>query len=248
MSDRSPSHPEQSASWRRWQMGELQDESHLSETERAGKPAEDPARQERFRRQAELKALREKTLREARDEGFKAGFEEGRAQGQAQGLEEGRQEAEKELKQRTREVLAPLKPLAEQFAEALAVLDEEVANEMVELALATGRQLAGEALKARPRQVLELVRALLHTDPPLTGQQRLWLHPQDHKLVEQHLGQELEAAGWKLQPDDQLSRGGCRVTSASGELDATWESRWQAVKAQVRRRRPAAAAAEDEQE
>ncbi|EWH03499.1 flagellar assembly protein FliH [Halomonas sp. BC04] len=128
------------------------------------------------------------------------------------------------------------------------MLDEEVANEMVELALATGRQLAGEALKARPRQVLELVRALLHTDPPLTGQQRLWLHPLDHKLVEQHLGQELEAAGWKLQPDDQLSRGGCRVTSASGELDATWETRWQAVKAQVRRRRPATAAAEDEQE
>ncbi|EWH03500.1 hypothetical protein [Halomonas sp. BC04] len=84
MSDRSPSHPEQSASWRRWQMGELQDESRRSEAERAAKPAEDPARQERFRRQAELKALREKTLREARDEGFKAGFEEGRAQGQAQ--------------------------------------------------------------------------------------------------------------------------------------------------------------------
>lgn len=248
MSDRSPSHPEQSASWRRWQMGELQAESRRSEAEWAAKPAEDAARQERFRRQTELKALRDKTLREAHEEGFKAGFEEGRAQGQAQGLEEGRNEAERELKQRTREVLEPLKPLAEQFAEALAVLDEEVANELVELALATGRQLAGEAMKARPRQVLELVRALLHTDPPLTGQQRLWLHPQDHKLVEEHLGQELAAAGWKLQPDDQLNRGGCRVTSASGELDATWESRWQTVKAQVRRRRPSTPAAEDKQE
>lgn len=247
MSDRTPSPPEQSAAWRRWQMGELQAESRRHDAERAAKPAEDAARQERFRRQAELKALREKTLREAREEGFKAGFEEGRSEGQAQGLAEGRQQAEQELEQHTREVLAPLKPLAEQFSDALALLDEEVANDMVELALATGRQLAGEALKARPRQVLELVRALLHTDPPLTGQQRLWLHPLDHKLVEQHLGQELGAAGWTLQPDDQLSRGGCRVTSASGELDATWESRWQAVKAQVRRRRPSTSAA-DEQE
>ncbi|MCE8005365.1 FliH/SctL family protein, partial [Billgrantia ethanolica] len=135
--------------------------------------------------------------------------------------------------------VAPLRPLAEQFSIALEGLDEEIANDLVELALATGHQLAGEALKARPRQVLELIGALLHTEPPLVGQQRLWLHPLDHKLVEEHLGTELAAAGWKLQPDAQLTRGGCRVTSANGELDATWETRWQAVKSQVRRRRAA---------
>ncbi|MCE9682799.1 flagellar assembly protein FliH [Halomonas alkalisoli] len=244
MSDHSSSHPEWPTSWRRWQMEELQVENRQHEV---AQPAVDTARQEHFRRQAELKALREKVMREAREEGFKAGFEQGRTDGHAQGLAEGRHEAEQELEQRTHEMLEPLKPLAKHFAEALTSLDEEVANEIVELALATGHQLAGEALKARPRQVLELVRALLHTDPPLTGQQRLWLHPLDHKLVEQHLGQELGAAGWTLQPDDQLSRGGCRVTSASGELDATWESRWQAVKAQVRRRRPSTPAAGDQE-
>ncbi|PMR77709.1 flagellar assembly protein FliH [Billgrantia endophytica] len=249
MSDRSTPHSEQQSSWRRWRMGELQSEARHEggEERRAADIAGEARRQESFRRQAELKAMREKIFREAREEGYQAGFEEGRAQGHAQGLEEGRQEAQRELEVLTHDALAPLKPLAEQFSEALAVLDEEIANDLVELALSTGRQLAGEALKARPRQVLELVRALLHTEPPLTGHQRLWLHPQDHKLVEQHLGQELGAAGWKLQPDDQLSRGGCRATSASGELDATWESRWQAVKAQVRRRRPPPASATDDE-
>ncbi|WP_111414103.1 flagellar assembly protein FliH [Billgrantia lactosivorans] len=236
MSERAPSSSQRHAPWQRWQMGQLHDESLLERPAQELDPAEQARRREAFQRQAELKALREKVMQEAREEGYRAGFETGRSEGHAQGLKEGREEAERELEQRTRELVTPLKPLAEQFADALAKLDEEIATDLVELALATGHQLAGEALKARPRQVLELVKALLHTEPPLVGQQRLWLHPQDHKLVEEHLGSELAAAGWKLQPDAQLTRGGCRVTSANGELDATWESRWQAVKAQVRRR------------
>lgn len=240
MSERAPSSSERHAPWQRWRMGELH-----AENSDDGNPAQelDPAEQARrraaFQRQAELKALREKVIQEAREEGYQAGFEAGRSEGHSQGLREGREEAQRELKQRIHEVVTPLKPLAEQFTDALELLDEEIANDLVELAMATGHQLAGEALKARPKQVLELIKALLHTEPPLIGQQRLWLNPQDHKLVEEHLGSELAAAGWKLQPDAQLTRGGCRVTSANGELDATWESRWEAVKSQVRRRRSA---------
>nr|MBP9956812.1 flagellar assembly protein FliH [Pseudomonas sp.] len=43
-------------------------------------------------------------------------------------------------------------------------------------------------------------------------------------------------AGWQLQPDELVSRGGCRVNSASGELDATWESRWDSLLEQLRHR------------
>ncbi|MFQ3788107.1 flagellar assembly protein FliH [Halomonas sp. A29] len=243
MSERRPSSSERHAPWQRWQMGELHaensDERSLAQEL---DPAEQAKRRAAFQRQAELKALRDKVMEEAREEGYRAGFEAGRSEGHAQGLKEGREEAQLELKQQLRDTVAPLKPLAEQFTNALELLDGEVATDLVELALAAGHQLAGEALKARPKQVLELVKALLHTEPPLVGQQRLWLNPQDHKLVEEHLGLELAAAGWKLQPDAQLTRGGCRVTSANGELDATWETRWQAVKSQVRRRHSASSA------
>ncbi|MCE8025795.1 MULTISPECIES: flagellar assembly protein FliH [Halomonadaceae] len=240
MSDRATG-AERHAPWRRWQMDELHAERPDDGNRQALDPAVEARRREAFQRQAELKTLREKVMQEAREEGYRAGFEEGRQAGYAQGLDEGRSKAQKELQRQVRDTVVPLRPLAEQFSIALEGLDEEIANDLVELALATGHQLAGEALKARPRQVLELIRALLHTEPPLVGQQRLWLHPLDHKLVEEHLGAELAAAGWKLQPDTQLTRGGCRVTSANGELDATWETRWQAVKSQVRRRRAAPA-------
>ncbi len=235
-SEHGPAPTGRQDAWQRWSMAELRQELPGAATAPRDR-AEELRRKEAFRRQAELKALREQVLREAREEGYQAGFAEGKQAGHVEGLAEGRQQAQRELQQRIATELAPLAPLANAFAEALATLDEALGNDLVELALATGQQLAGEALKARPRQVLVLIRALLHTEPPLTGQQRLWLHPLDLKLVEEHLGHELQAAGWKLQPDDQISRGGCRVTSASGELDATWESRWEAVTAQVRRRR-----------
>ncbi|MFD2437126.1 FliH/SctL family protein [Modicisalibacter luteus] len=80
------------------------------------------------------------------------------------------------------------------------------------------------------------MRELLHAEPALSGRPRLWLHPADLTLVKGHLGAEFEAAGWQLQPDDTISRGGCRATSSSGELDATLESRWESITQQVRRR------------
>lgn len=223
--------------WRRWEMGELRPPRQASEPHQEAPQAE-ARRREAERRQAEVEARREKVHRDGYEAGYREGLEAGHAEGLAQGLAEGHRRAQEELEARVHEELAPLATLAGEFGEALAGLDEALAEDLVDLALETGRQLASEALKARPRQVLELVRTLLHTEPPLFGQQRLWLHPLDHKLVQKHLGEELSAAGWTLQPDDQLSRGGCRVTSANGELDATWESRWQAVQAQVRRRSP----------
>ena len=116
------------------------------------------------------------------------------------------------------EALAPLAALVDEFRSALADLDHAIAEDLVDLALATGRQLAGDALREEPAEILNLVRTLIHEEPALNGKTRLWLHPDDLALVEQELHAEFHAAGWKLHPDDQLSRGGCRVTSPSGEL------------------------------
>ncbi len=188
---------------------------------------------------AALEAERKRARETARKEGHAEGLKAGHAEGYAKGLEEGRKAARKELEQEIAATLKPVQHLAVHFSEALALLNDEMAKDLVDLALATGRQLAGDALTASPEQVVDLVRGLLHSEPAMHGKPRLWLHPQDHDLIDEHLGKELKAAGWTLQPDDQVSRGGCRLTSATGELDATWESRWQAVRQQVRSRRSA---------
>ncbi|MBZ9568282.1 MULTISPECIES: flagellar assembly protein FliH [Modicisalibacter] len=236
MSDRLTEPEHDTGDWQRWQMDEL--DSAASGVDRQ---ARDRARREAIRRralehQARLDAEREAARREAYEAGYREGLARGEQEGHAQGLKAGREAGDEQMRQEIEQTLRPLRPLAEQFRAALDELDQSLAEQLVDLALATGRQLAGEALEARPEVILDIVRELLHVEPALSGRPRLWLHPADLTLVKAHLGHEFEAAGWQLQPDDTIQRGGCRATSASGDLDATLETRWAAIADQVRRR------------
>lgn len=238
MSDRRDPAPDKQ--WRTWQMDELADPLDATRQQRETQ-RQAALRQAAFKRNAELQALREQAQSQAREQGYQEGFAEGRQAGYDAGLEEGRRAGEAELQQQLQQTLQPLRGLAEQFSAALAALDDQIAAQLVDLALITARQLAGEALEAHPEQVVDIVREMLHSEPALTGQPRLWLHPADLLLVKAHLGDELEAAGWRLQPDSAITRGGCRVAAASGELDATRERRWEALVAQIRHRQQASA-------
>lgn len=225
----------QAAQWRRWQMGELDSRGQVAAD--PGERRRQAERQRAQQRRAEFESLRRQELERAREEGYQQGLAAGREAGHAEGLEQGRAEGLAEYRDRAETALAPMSALLQTFHDALQELDDSVADELVELALETGRQLAGEALDAHPEEVTRLVRKLLHDEPLLNGEPRLWLHPEDLALVSEELGEEFKSAGWVLQPDDELTRGGCRVTCPSGELDATRETRWQAVMSRVRRPR-----------
>lgn len=226
--------------WQRWQMNELEGRARSRENTTATQhskvaAAKRAAEQAYLREQQERQALYEQIRQQAEQEGYQAGLARGHQEGLEQGLKEGQAHAEEELKRQIHQTITPLNALAKQFSAALERIDDTIAHDLVELALATGKQLAIDGIQERPEQILKIVRDLLHTEPPLVGQQRLWLNPNDLALVKEHLGSELSAANWTLQPDTQLARGGCRVTSAQGELDATFESRWQAIGAQLRK-------------
>lgn len=221
------------SSWRRWNMDELQ---QVRSSSPPPDHAEQRERQRQFEQQAELRALREQARAAAQQEGYEAGFAQGREEGYQQGLTEGRQTGEQQFESLRQERLAPLAVLASEFRQALNQLDDDIADTLVDLALATGRRLAGEAFDAHPEQVLARVRDLLHEEPLFSGQPRLWLHPDDLALIDDELTGELSAAGWKTQPDATLERGGCRVTGPEGELNASREARWEALLARTRRR------------
>ncbi len=191
-------------------------------------PDDDPqtTHRERLRKQAfqhklEMQVLREKTISDAQQLGHAQGVE----QGYAQGLEQGREAAAVELQQQVVHTLQPLLALCRNFDEALKSMDQHIAHQLVRIALDAARQLAGDALTAQPEQVLELVQGMLDSDLELTGKPKLWLHPEDLQRVQDSLGEQVEAAGWVLQADTSMLPGGCRVASASGELDATRPSR-----------------------
>lgn len=239
MSDRSDNTPMRkktlAGQWQTWRMDELGTSASPAAQKSAKKAVAEAAPVPEGPSAWDVGyAAGEKAGRQA---GYKAGFEEGREQGYAKGLEQGRREASNEMNKKLAAATAPLGALIANADEALRQLDEDVAVHLVDLALAVGRQLAREALNENPEEILNIVRELVHSDLLLSGKPRLWLHPDDLHLVRDHLGDELAASGWHLQPDDVMTRGGCRLTSSSGEVDASWEARWQSIGRQVRKRR-----------
>jgi flagellar assembly protein FliH len=218
-------------SWRPWRMGELA-EAVVADTAH-GK--HDAADERALRQQAELRALREKTHAAAQQEGYAAGFAEGREKGYAEGLQAGREAGERELAERRQQLVEPLAALIDGLREALDQLDTDIGDSLADVALAAGRQLAGDALQAKPEQIRTLIRELLREEPLFSGQPCLRLHPDDLALVDAQLADELGGAGWKTQADASLERGGCRVSGPEGELNATREVRWQALLARARR-------------
>lgn len=191
-------------------------------------PAEDPdeRHRQRVRKQAfayklQMQALREKTISQAQQTGHEQGLE----QGYAQGLSEGRQAAALELQQQVGQALQPLLELCENFDQALKQMDGHIARQLTRIALQVAQQLAGDALNAQPEQVLESVQQMLNCDPELTGKPRLWLNPDDQQWMQGGLSEQIQALGWVIHTDAAILPGGCRVVSASGELDATRQSR-----------------------
>lgn len=192
-----------------------------------------------FRKESEIKALRERARDEARLQGYQEGFAQGKDAGFKQGFNEGVQSGVQDAHDKTQLALEPIRHLALAFSTALSGLEAEVGQQIADIALKIGQQLAVDSLKDNPQVIRKLVRSVLNSDPEMIGKPKLRANPDDIGLIKQEFGDEIEALGWKLIPDDQISRGGCKVISNSGEIDATWESRWAAVIQEYEREKPA---------
>jgi len=242
------------AKWHQWQMNEIQpanDKPLSTEAKAASAPPEVAAKQVGKTEKAPERPTPEQIEQQARDRGYKAGytaghregseasFEEAREKGYEKGLAEGRQTAKEEFSRQAKHNLKFLIPLAENFANAIGDMEQEIAADLVDLALSIGERLALETLQAKPQAVLKVVREVMKADVNPAGRPVLVVHPADLWLVEEHLGEELDHLGWQIRGDDSLTRGGCLVRSNNCELDATWEARWQALTSRMRQRRPA---------
>lgn len=155
---------------------------------------------------------------QAHDEGYAAGLERGRQEGYAAGYEAGMAEARAEA--------GRLKGLVESATAALAGLESGLAEEMNALILAVARQVTRQALRLDPEAVLAVVKEALATLPQSTAPLALVLHPEDAALVQAKLSADPAAPTWRIVEDERMTRGGCRLESETGELDATVENRW----------------------
>ena len=150
-----------------------------------------------------------------------------RSEAGAEGLAEGRARAADETG-RIRALLASI----EQAHEALG---NEIAEDVVTLAVELARQMLHEALRVRRELLLPVVREALRAMPSDTRGAQIVLNPADVELLRAYLGEELRLASWQVVEDHRVQPGGCRLISPHCEVDATLASRWKRVLAALGR-------------
>ena len=120
-----------------------------------------------------------------------------------------------------------------QFDEQLDALEFDMARSLARVAASIAQQVVRDELVAQPQRIArvaqEAVEAVLLSARHIVVQ----VNPQDLALVEQGAADAVAARGARLVGDPAIERGGCRVLSDVGTIDARIGARWQHASASI---------------
>ncbi len=159
-------------------------------------------------------------------------WDEAYAKGQAAALAAG----EKEIKKRTDELDLRIKQLDDMLrslATPLQQMDNEVETQLVQLAFTIAKHVVRRELRLDPAQVIAVIRETVALLPLSQRNVRVHLHPLDAAVVRERLSEPQAERAWTLVEDPVTSRGGCRVSTDTAQIDARVETRLAAVFAQL---------------
>ncbi|SEF41721.1 flagellar assembly protein FliH [Nitrosomonas ureae] len=204
--------------YQRWEMDSLEESDLLikpPETENHSLE-EDNAEQEAVAlpNEEEISAV----YQHAQETGYAAGLQQGHAAGYA----EGKKAAEIEVKVE----VAHIHSLLTQLSQDLHKMDQQVADSLLDLSIALAKKLVTTALKIKPELIIPIVQEAIRNLSHSMQHSRLYLHPEDAKLVAAHLQAQVEQDNWCIREDEQLSRGSCRIEADGSEIDGSMEMRW----------------------
>jgi len=156
----------------------------------------------------------ERLHQEAWQEGYQLGLEEGRKTG----FDTGKADSERHIRE--------IQSLASALEGGLVRQDQEVAREVLELALVMARQILRSALEIKPELILDAISEALKTLPSLNGHHKIITHPDSAQIVRDWLAHEHGHLSWKVAEDAQLEPGSFRFESTYNELDGSIQARW----------------------
>jgi flagellar assembly protein FliH len=166
---------------------------------------------------------------QAYDEAFAQGKSQGFEQGFEEGFEEGSKKGYEDNVHLLQAQAITLVSLLESLSEPFKLLDEQVENELVRLAIAIAAQIIRREIKLNPGEIVAVVREAVKVLPLAAQKISLKLHPEDADLVRSVLALEEMSPGWSLVEDPLITRGGCKVDTEVSHVDATIEHRLAAV-------------------
>ncbi len=158
--------------------------------------------------------VRAQQVRAARQSGYQDGYRDGLV-----ALEGFKQSF---AAQTTAQVGALVRSVGEQ----LDALQQEMARAIAATATSLARQVLRSELQARPEGVAQVAEQAL--DALLLSARHIVLrvHPDDHALIAGNSAEAIAARGARVVSDPSVSRGGCRIESDIGLVDATIDERW----------------------
>jgi flagellar assembly protein FliH len=145
-------------------------------------------------------------------------------EGYAAGAQKARDEA-----QRLAEEVQRLVVIIGALDKELQQVDQQVAQNLLDLSMELAKQMLQQALKVKPELLLSVVNEAIGELPHFSQHAHLILHPSDAELVRSKMGAQLDHTGWKIFEDAQMERGGCRVETAHSQIDASLATRWKRV-------------------
>jgi flagellar assembly protein FliH len=151
-------------------------------------------------------------------------FQESFAAGKEAGLAAAQAETEVALNELKSQV-ARLESMFATLSRPLQEMDAEVEEQLVGLALTVARQLVRRELKVDPAQVIAVIRESVGLLPASARDVRVHLHPDDAAVVRERLATPGAERAWTIVEDPVMSRGGCRVTTDTAQIDARLETR-----------------------
>ncbi len=168
----------------------------------------------------DVKAI-EALQQQAQEEGYKAGFEEGHKAG----FEAGQQAGQKDIQQQ----ITYLQQILGSLEQPLTDLDQQIEQDLVNLAITMTRQLLRRELKQEPEHVIGAMRAALQALPISDRKLRIYVHPDDLTIIQKGLSMDGGDNSRQWIEDPLMTRGGVRLETADTTVDATVEARLNSV-------------------
>ena len=108
----------------------------------------------------------------------------------------------------------------------LGALEQQIAASVARVATELARQVVRSELSLRPALVVQVAREAVSAVLASARQITMAVNPEDHALVAAGCEEALAARGARLLSQASVARGGCRIESDAGVIDARIASRW----------------------
>ena len=175
-------------------------------------PAAAQARLDALR--AELLADTDRQVAAARTQGYQDGYRDGLV-----ALDSFKQSFASQVSAQVGQVVQALDA-------ELGQLEQQMATSLARVATELARQVVRSELSVRPALVAQVAREAVNAVLASARQITVLVHPDDHALVASGCDDALQARGARLLAQAGIQRGGCRVESDAGSVDARVAARW----------------------